>query len=389
MSKFLNPKLAGLDVYTPGEQPKNMEYIKLNTNESPYPPSPEVIAAVNAQEVSDLRLYPDPECTALKDKIAAQFKIKRENIYLSNGSDDILNFAFMAFAGDGRRAWFPEISYGFYPVYADLYQIDAVQVPLQNNFSINPLDYCNLPEKGGLICIANPNAPTGLAMSLSQIRLILEANPDKVVLIDEAYVDFGAASAVSLTREYENLLVVQTFSKSRSMAGARLGFAIANASLIADLDRIKYSTNPYNINRLTLVAAEAAIDSSEYYAANCMQIMETREYTASALEALGFTVIPSLTNFLFAKSAQLDGGVLYEELKARGVLIRHFSKESIKDYNRITIGTREQMDVMLEKIKEILPAADGHSIRAHAGDAGACAGVDAAAGEGAPVNKEV
>ncbi len=359
MSKYLNYRFAGLDVYTPGEQPKDMKYIKLNTNESPYPPSPEVIAAVSVQEVSDLRLYPDPECTVLKEKLAALYSADRENIYLANGSDDILNFAFMAFAGDGRKVWFPSISYGFYPVYADLHQIDAVKVPLQEDFTINPADYCSLTEsdedsKGGLICIANPNAPTGRSLTLNQIRQILEANPDKVVLIDEAYVDFGAASAVQLVPDYENLLVVQTFSKSRSMAGARLGFAIAQPELISDLDRIKYSTNPYNINRLTQAAAIAAVDSNDYYASNCRRIMETRSRTTEALEALGFTVIPSLTNFLFAKSDRISGGSLYEELKSRGVLVRHFTKPEIADYNRITIGSKEDMDVFIDKVKEIL-----------------------------------
>lgn len=357
MSKYLNRRFAGLDVYTPGEQPKQMQYIKLNTNESPYPPSPEVIAAVNAQEISNLRLYPDPECSVLKKRLAALYGVGRENVYLANGSDDILNFAFMAFAGDGKKAWFPSISYGFYPVYADLHQIDAVQVPLLDDFTLDPADYCSLTgrgQEGGLICIANPNAPTGLALSLGQIRQILDANPDKVVLIDEAYVDFGAASAVRLTADYENLLVVQTFSKSRSMAGARLGFAIANQQLIADLDRLKYSTNPYSINRLTQTAAIAAVDSNDYYAANCQRIMDTRQYTEDVLRNLGFTVIPSMANFLFVKSPQIDGTALYEELKARGVLIRHFAKPEITDYNRITIGSKEEMETLLEKIREIL-----------------------------------
>lgn len=357
MSKYFNRRFAGLDVYTPGEQPKDMKYIKLNTNESPYPPSPEVIAAVNAEETANLRLYPDPECTVLKEKLASLYDVGRENIYLANGSDDILNFAFMAFAGDGRKAWFPSISYGFYPVYADLYQIDAVKVPLQEDFAINPADYCSLTGpgcEGGLICIANPNAPTGLALTLNQIRQILEANPDKVVLIDEAYVDFGAASAVQLVPDYGNLLVVQTFSKSRSMAGARLGFAIAQPELIGDLDRLKYSTNPYNINRLTQAAAIAAVDSNGYYAANCQRIMETRTWTAETLQSLGFTVIPSLANFLFAKSDRMDGASLYEALKARGVLVRHFSKAKISDCNRITIGSEEEMKTFITILKEIL-----------------------------------
>ncbi|MCI8608513.1 MAG: histidinol-phosphate transaminase [Firmicutes bacterium] len=351
MSKFLNEKYQNLEVYVPGEQPQDMEYIKLNTNESPYPPAPSVIKAIDQAAVSDLRLYPDPECAGLIKKLACSYGVKPENIYLSNGSDDILNFAFMALSGFWGKVYFPEISYGFYQVYADLYQLDAVKVPLRPDFSIDYKDYCGVQ---GMVVIANPNAPTGLALSLEEIRKILDSNPDQVVIIDEAYVDFGGTSAVPLVAEYDNLLVVQTFSKSRSMAGARLGFAIANAELIADLNRIKYSTNPYNINRLTLLAGEAALDAADYYQSRCAKIIETRAYTASALEGLGFTVLPSLTNFLFVKSDHMGGQQLYEALKAKGILIRHFSSPKIQDYNRITIGTREQMNVMLDRIQEIL-----------------------------------
>lgn len=354
MSRFLIDSYQGLAAYTPGEQPQDMEYIKLNTNESPYPPAPSVLEAVSREEVAKLRLYPDPEGAALKKKLADAYGVKKENVYLSNGSDDILNFAFLAFAGrsaSDRKVYFPQISYGFYQVYADLYQLEGVQVPMQEDFSIDYRDYCSVD---GMVVIANPNAPTGLTLSLDQIREILESNPERVVLIDEAYVDFGATSAVPLTATYENLLVVQTFSKSRSMAGGRLGFAIADAGLIKDLERIKYSTNPYNINRLSLVAADATLDAADYYEENCRRIMDTRSYTAEALQNLGFTVLPSLTNFLFAKSDRISGEQLYQGLKRRGVLIRHFSSEKIKDYNRITIGTREQMDVMLEAIRQLL-----------------------------------
>lgn len=373
MSKYLNPDLSGLESYTPGEQPRDMKYIKLNTNESPYPPSPQVVAAVNSRETELLRLYPDPDAAALKDALAARYGVNGNNIFLSNGSDDILNFAFLAFAGGGRgrKAWFPDISYGFYQVFADLYGIPAVKVPLKDDFSIDPSDYVfgNSPKKtenrddGGLICIANPNAPTGLTLSLSQIESILKANPGKVVLIDEAYVDFGAESAVPLTGRYDNLLVVQTFSKSRSMAGARLGFAIAASSLIDDLEKIKFSTNPYNINRLTMAAGIAALASDDYFMANCRTIAETREYTKEALEKLGFSVLPSAANFIFAKSDRIEGGRLYTRLKEKGVLIRHFEKERIRDFNRITIGTREEMDAMLEKIKEILEEDENESRR--------------------------
>ena len=363
MSRYLNPGLAGLESYTPGEQPRDMKYIKLNTNESPYPPSPEVLSAVNSGEAELLRLYPDPEATVLKDALAARYGVSRENIFLSNGSDDILNFAFLAFAAGGRKVWFPDISYGFYQVFADLYGINAVQVPLREDFTVDPSDYCSLPDVGGLICIANPNAPTGLTLNSGQIEDILKSNMDKVVLIDEAYVDFGADSALPLTKKYDNLLVVQTFSKSRSMAGARLGFAAADSQLIEDLDKIKYSTNPYNINRLTMAAGVAALKSDGYFMDNCRRIMEARAYADSELKKLGFSVIPSAANFIFAKSDRIDGGRLYRELKSKGILIRHFDKERISDYNRITIGTREEMEAMLEKIKEILEEDDNEKCR--------------------------
>ena len=358
MSKFMNPALSGLETYTPGEQPQDMKYIKLNTNESPYPPSPQVLAAVNPQEAADLRLYSDPENRALKQSLAARYGVEPENVFLSNGSDDILNFAFLAFAGGeagtGRKAWFPDITYGFYPVFTDLHHLEAVQIPLKDDFSIDPADYCNLGTDGGMICIANPNAPTGLTLSLKQIEGILKANPDKVVLIDEAYVDFGAQSALPLIRQYENLLVVQTFSKSRSMAGARLGFAFAQAALIEDLETIKFSTNPYNINRLTNAAGLAALASDSYFSENCSRIMETRSWTKAALEELGFTVLPSAANFLFARAAGLSGMEVYRQLKAKGILIRHFEKPRIADFNRITIGTREEMETLIDTIREII-----------------------------------
>ena len=281
MSRFLSEKYKTLEAYVPGEQPQDKEYIKLNTNESPYPPPEGVLSAITAQEISDLRLYPDPDCRLLRSKLAERYGLKPENIYVANGSDDILNFAFMAFAGDGGKAVFPEITYGFYPVFAALNGVEAAEIPLKEDFSIEPSDYFNA---GGMVVIANPNAPTGKALSLDDISSILEANRDNVVLIDEAYVDFGARSALELLDRYENLLVVRTFSKSRSMAGARLGFAMAHPALIDDLNRIKYSTNPYDINRLTQIAGAAAIDSDQYYEGCCKAIVSTRERTAAELK---------------------------------------------------------------------------------------------------------
>lgn len=351
MSRFLSSRLAALDAYTPGEQPRDMQYIKLNTNESPFPPSPLVLERVSAAEVSRLNLYPDPEATALRTKLAALYGVAPENIFVSNGSDDILNFAFMAFCDQENGTAFADITYGFYPVYGSLYGIDCKVIPLAEDFTLNPLDYHGLNR---MVVIANPNAPTGLTISEEDIRGILETNPDNVVLIDEAYVDFGGKSVYPLIKEYDNLLVVQTYSKSRSMAGARLGFAFGNPELIADLNRIKYSTNPYNINRLTLIAGEAAIDSNDYFVDNSKKIIAAREYTTAALKNLGFTVTDSKANFVFAKSPEIGGEDLYLELKRRGVLVRHFSKERIKDYNRITIGTMEQMEKLVGAVTEIL-----------------------------------
>lgn len=351
MSRFLNEKYQKLEAYTPGEQPRDMKYIKLNTNESPYPPSQGVLDAVNALETANLRLYSDPECKLLKKAIADLYGVETKNIYLSNGSDDILNFSFMAFAGNGVKAAFPEISYGFYKVYAELYGLEYIKIPLTEDFSVNAKDYNGL---NCFIVIANPNAPTGKTISTEDIIGILESNPDNVVLIDEAYVDFGGESVYPLIKKYKNLLVVQTFSKSRSMAGARLGFAFGDKELISDLNKIKYSTNPYNINRLTLVAGEAAIKENDYYMDNCRKIIATRAYTVSELEKLGFEVIDSKANFVFAKNNAVSGKSLYEVLKSKGILVRHFSDEKIKDYIRITIGSREDMETFISTVKAVL-----------------------------------
>ena len=356
MSRFLNPKYENLEVYTPGEQPQDAVYTKLNTNESPYPAAPQVVAAIGKKELEDLRLYSDPACKPLLEKLAETYGVKPENVFVSNGSDDILNFAFLCFSGQPGRAMFPDISYGFYQVYADLYQVKATTIPLLDDFSVDYRQYLNQDQ---MIVLANPNAQVGRALPLWQMEEIIASNPDHVVLVDEAYVDFGAESCVPLTAKYDNLLVVQTYSKSRSMAGARLGFAIGARGLIEDLNRIKFSTNPYNINRLTMAAGVAALDldAADYYRENCKKIMETREWTANALDTLGFTVIPSKANFLFAAHPKLDGGLLYRTLKERKILVRHFDAPRIQNFNRITIGTREQMELLVSVVKEILGGA--------------------------------
>ncbi len=351
MSKFFSGSLSRLSPYTPGEQPKDQQYVKLNANESPYPPSPGVAAALNAQEAANLRLYGDAAAKELKAALAKQYGVGPENVFVANGSDEALNFAFLSYATDGRGVAFADLTYSFYPVFCDLYHIEANIIPVKEDFSLDPKDYYGLHQT---IVIANPNAPTSLALSRDQVEGIVKANPDSVVVIDEAYVDFGGESCVALTRAYPNLLVIQTYSKSRSMAGARLGYAIGDAALIQDLETIKFSTNPFNVNSLTMKAGVAALEEQDYYDANCKAIMETREYTAGELRKLGFAVLPSKTNFLFAKKDGMDGAAIYQGLKERGVLIRHFDKDRIRDYNRITIGTKEQMDIFLEKLRELL-----------------------------------
>lgn len=350
MSRYLKEKYQAMEAYVPGEQPRDMEYIKLNTNESPYPPAPSVVAALGSEDVELLRLYSDPTARGLKEKLAALYGVQPDNIFLSNGSDDILNFAFMAFPGK-RGAVFPDISYGFYSVFAELHGIPYRQIPLREDFSLDYRDYCGTDS---MVAIANPNAPTGMSIPVWQIEQILKANPDTVVLIDEAYVDFGGESCYPLIGKYDNLLVVRTYSKSRCMAGARLGYAIGPAELIADLEKIKYSTNPYNINRLTMKLGEATVDAERYYQEKCAAIIRTREETAEKLRNMGFEVLPSKTNFLFVKNDKIGGRELYEKLKDRGILVRHFGNPRICDYVRITIGTDEQMAACLAAIRGIL-----------------------------------
>lgn len=349
MSRFLNQCYQSLEAYTPGEQPRDMRYIKLNTNESPYPPAPSVVEAMTREQVELLRLYSDPTARTLKEKLAKLYDVEPENVFLSNGSDEVLNFAFMAFGGKG--AVFPDISYGFYEVYGGLYGIDYEKIPLKADFSVDYRDYCG---KGKLVVIANPNAPTGMSIPVWQIEQIVKSNPESVVLIDEAYVDFGGQTALPLIQKYDNLLVTRTFSKSRCLAGGRLGYAFADSRLIADLEKIKFSTNPYNINRLTLRLGEATVDAEDYYREKCREIIRTRNWTAEKLQELGFQVLPSQTNFLFAGTPKMDGMALYLELKNRGILVRHFGNPRIDRFNRITIGTPEQMAVFTDTVKEVL-----------------------------------
>ena len=351
MSKFLSPTLAAVTPYTPGEQPQDQQYIKLNTNESPYLPSPAVIAAVSEHEVEKLRLYSDPACADLLKAAAAHFGLQPDQIMPGNGSDENLFFALRAFCDADHPLAYADITYGCYGVWCGLMHIPSHIIPLKEDFTLDPKDYYGLNQT---IVLANPNAPTGIALPRAEIEGILKANPNNVVIVDEAYVDFGGESCVPLIDQYENLLVVQTFSKSRQLAGARLGLAMGNAKLIADLNRVKFSLNPYNINRLTLKAGQAALEDTAYFEKTRAAIMDTRAWTMQQLTDRGFTVLDSRANFVFASTERINGGVLYKKLKENGILVRHFDAPRIENWLRITIGTPEQMQALMDAVDKIL-----------------------------------
>lgn len=351
MSRYLSPALAPVTPYTPGEQPQDQQYIKLNTNESPYPPSPAAVEAINVDELECLRLYPDPACGQLLKTAAKTFGLQPEQIMPGNGSDENLFFALRAFCDEQHPLAYADITYGCYGVWCSLLHIPSHVIPLKEDFTLDPADYCGLNET---IVLANPNAPTGLALPASAIEDILRTNPNNVVIVDEAYVDFGAESCVPLIAKYPNLLVVQTFSKSRQLAGARLGLAMGDAALIADLNRVKFSLNPYNINRLTLLAGRAALEDKAYFDMTRNAIIETRTRTAEQLRARGFTVLDSRSNFLFASTPAMDGGELYRRLKEKGILVRHFDAPRIANWLRITIGSHGQMQMLLNALDDIL-----------------------------------
>lgn len=352
MSRFLNSKYEALSPYTPGEQPRDKRYIKLNTNESPFPPGAKVLAAISETAVTDLRLYEDPTNTALKQALAdfyGEFGLSAENFCPTAGSDEALELAFMAYGERGMQ--YPDLTYGFYSVFTALHHLESRVSPVTEDFRIDLSDYQGNDRS---IVLANPNAPTGLLLTLAEIRQLLEANPEQVVIIDEAYIDFGGESALSLIPDYPNLLICQTFSKSRSLAGARIGFAAGNAALMEDLERIRNSRNPYNVSRLSQLAGIAALREGEYYRKNCEKIMESRTWLTKELRSLGFQLNDSFANFVFAKSPELSGSELYQRLRDRGILVRHFAAERIRDYNRITIGTQAEMEALVQALEEIL-----------------------------------
>ena len=350
MSRYTSKKLASLVPYTPGEQPRERTYIKLNTNESPFPPSEKALAA--AAEVAErLHLYSDPTCRVLTDKLAELYGVDPAEVICTNGSDEVLDFAFQAFCDGDTPAVFADITYGFYPVFAARNGIPYEVIPLKDDFTIDIKDYFGV---GKTIFIANPNAPTGIALTRDEVEQILIHNPDNVVVIDEAYVDFGAESCVPLIRKYDNLLVTMTFSKSRSMAGARLGFGIGSRALISDLHTIRYSTNPYNVNSMTMAAGVGTLCDEAYARANCQAVMDNRSWTVAELKIRGFEMTDSKTNFIFAKHPDMDGGRLYLALKENGILVRHFTSPRISDYNRITVGSLEQMQALIRTIDIIM-----------------------------------
>lgn len=353
MSRFFSSKYAALEAYVPGEQPSDMSrYVKLNTNESPFPPSPKALeyAAANTRS---LNLYSDPQSQLLTQAVAKTYGVDPDMVLVTNGSDEILNFAFMAFTDKKNPALFADITYGFYPVFAQLNDSPYETIPLRDDFSLCVDDYIG---KKGTVFIANPNAPTGVALEVSEIERLVKSDPDRIVVVDEAYVDFGAQSCVALTKKYRNLLVCQTFSKSRSFAGGRLGYGIGAPAIIADLNTIKYSTNPYNVNSMTSAMGIGILEDEEYTKTNCLKIIGNRNYTVDALKRLGFQVLPSCANFIFVSSDSIEGGELYRRLKEKGVLVRHFTKERISNWCRVSIGSRESMEIFIEKVMEILKA---------------------------------
>lgn len=350
MSRFWSESVRSLEPYVPGEQPQIDGLIKLNTNENPFPPSPHVLHTIGQDAIDRLRLYPDPESRALRNTIANYYQLDAKNIFVGNGSDEVLGLLFMAFFKQPQPLLFPDITYSFYKVYCQLFEVTPKLVPLADDFTLNLADYST--QNGGII-FPNPNAPTGIGKSLDEIAALLKRNTDTVVVVDEAYIDFGGETAISLVNRYPNLLVVQTLSKSRSLAGIRVGFAVGHEDLIKGLERVKNSFNSYPIDRLAEQAAIAAFDDETYFASCRDAIVATREYTHKALSELGFKVLPSQANFVFA-APPVDAGNLMKALREHKILVRHFGAERIKDYLRITIGTQAQMEILIRTLTKLL-----------------------------------
>jgi histidinol-phosphate aminotransferase len=350
MKEFWSSRIRDLTPYTPGEQPKVRNLIKLNTNENPYPPSPKVQQALSAVTDASLRLYPDPEAAALRAALAQCYGVGEEQIFVGNGSDEVLAFAFQAFFGPGDTAVFPDITYSFYPVYANLFGVQCETVPLNEDFTV-PVDRLCGVGKG--IVLANPNAPTGIELPQASIRRILEANPNTIVIVDEAYVDFGGTSALPLIGEYPNLLVVQTMSKSRSLAGLRVGFAFGSENLIQAMNCVKNSMNSYTLDRLAIAGATASVEDQAYFAERCAAVAATRGWVTERLEGLGFTVLPSKTNFVFISHPTVPAKTLFAGLRQAGILVRYFDQPRIDNFLRVTIGTDADMETFCQELARL------------------------------------
>ena len=351
MSKFWSPFVKDLVPYVPGEQPKLTKLVKLNTNENPYGPSPKAIAAMQAELNDDLRLYPDPNGERLKQAVADYYGVSTAEVFVGNGSDEVLAHAFHGLFQHEQPLLFPDVTYSFYPVYCGLYGIEFQALPLDEQFQIRVEDYAR--PNGGII-FPNPNAPTGCLLALEAIERLLQANPDSVVLVDEAYIDFGGESAISLVGRYPNLLVTQTLSKSRSLAGLRVGIAVGHPDLIEALERIKNSFNSYPLDRMAIVGAAAAFEDVDYFRATCQQVIDSREAVVAGLQAHGFEVLPSAANFVFARHPQRDAATLAAGLREQGVIVRHFKQARIAQFLRITIGAPEQNQALLDALGSLL-----------------------------------
>lgn len=353
MNQYWSIRIQNIVPYTPGEQPRDRKFIKLNTNECPYPPSPKVIEAIRAAAGDSLRLYPDPECVELRSAIAKREGLDISQVFCGNGSDEILAFAFQAFFAPDKDVVFPKITYSFYPVYTDFFGLRRREVPMNPDFS-DPIDL--LCGQNGGVVLANPNAPTGIAVGLDTVEKLLQANPDVVVIVDEAYVDFGAESAVKLIGQYPNLLVIQTTSKSRALAGLRVGWAMGDAGLIDGLRCVRDSINSYTVDRLAQAGAAAAIGDEEYFQSIRRRVMDTRARTEKALKVKGFTVLPSQANFLFVSHPKCKGRTLLDGLRERDVLVRWWDKPEIQNWLRISIGTSGEMDALTAALEELVQA---------------------------------
>jgi histidinol-phosphate aminotransferase len=354
-SSFFSPVVNQLVPYVPGEQPKLANLVKLNTNENPYPPSPRVIAAIQAAAQQGLQLYPDPESSVLRHAIAAQHGLVAQHVFLGNGSDEVLAHAFFAFFQHGCPLLMPDISYSFYKVYCGLYGIPVETVPLSDTLQLDVVAYARTDSSAVAgVVIANPNAPTGVGLPLAQVEQLLRLHPNRVVLVDEAYVDFGGDSAIPLIARFPNLLVVHTLSKSRSLAGLRVGFACGQAHLIEALERVKNSFNSYPLDRLAIAGGVAAFEDTAYFEQTCQAVMSSREGVALALEDLGFQVLPSQANFVFVRHSEHDAAAMAAGLRTHGVLVRHFKQPRIEQYLRISIGTPMQCDALLQALASVL-----------------------------------